>query len=561
MKKILFFSILALFSLSLKAQPTIAAFNPSSGSPGTTVILTGTNFNTSAPANIVYFGAVRATVTAASATSLTVTVPFGATYERISVTDNSSHLTGYSDAPFAPSFSCDASFTPLSFDSLISFPTHSWPRDAALADLDADGRTDIVTVSYSAAYSFGLLKNTSMGNGVSYASPVYFGSNYDKAFLEDMNGDGKKDLIAGGYSSSSIYLNNSSPGSITFSSPYSFPAPFGFEVTAVGDLDNDGRPDVAGIVSGQPNLIFTVTNSSSGGTILFSGAIGSFNSGNGPIEVYISDLDGDSSDDVIVLNSDSTISLLRNASSSFGINFDPKIDIFTNSSPKSITAADLDGDGKKEIITTSYYSNLISIFPNLSIPGTFTFGTELTMTGNNPMGVKAADLNGDGKPELVVADNNVTVYENTNSPGMISFSSGQSYPGSIGIPYNVEIADLNMDGRPEIIQANTDDFTLGGQTVTILLNEECLTGIDENQTQVNHNIYPNPFSTESLLSFDREIKNGLLVITDVMGRKVAKENFSGKEYILKRNTMVDGIYFLQVFIDDRSVISDKFIIH
>jgi len=49
------------------------------------VTIAGTNFNTTAANNIVYFGATRATVTAATATGLTVTVPAGATYKPISL--------------------------------------------------------------------------------------------------------------------------------------------------------------------------------------------------------------------------------------------------------------------------------------------------------------------------------------------------------------------------------------------------------------------------------------------------------------------------------------------
>lgn len=56
---------------------------------GTIVTLTGTNFNTTAFNSIVKFGATKASVSAASATSLTVTAPAGATYEPVSVLNTS----------------------------------------------------------------------------------------------------------------------------------------------------------------------------------------------------------------------------------------------------------------------------------------------------------------------------------------------------------------------------------------------------------------------------------------------------------------------------------------
>jgi len=65
--------------------PTISSFNPSSGLVGSTVIITGTNFSTVPANNTVRFNGVAATVTNATSTSLTVTVPSGATSGLISV--------------------------------------------------------------------------------------------------------------------------------------------------------------------------------------------------------------------------------------------------------------------------------------------------------------------------------------------------------------------------------------------------------------------------------------------------------------------------------------------
>ena len=84
--------------------PTIISFTPESGAVGTSVTITGTNFNATASNNIVYFGAVRATVTSGTTRSLTVTLPAGTTYQPISVLDNATGLTGYSSKPFITTF-------------------------------------------------------------------------------------------------------------------------------------------------------------------------------------------------------------------------------------------------------------------------------------------------------------------------------------------------------------------------------------------------------------------------------------------------------------------------
>ena len=60
--------------LATAAQPTLSGFTPTSGPVGTGVTITGTGFSATASQNVVFFGATQAPVTAASATSLTVTL-------------------------------------------------------------------------------------------------------------------------------------------------------------------------------------------------------------------------------------------------------------------------------------------------------------------------------------------------------------------------------------------------------------------------------------------------------------------------------------------------------
>src|SRR5258705_7879450 len=125
--------------------PTIISFSPTSGSIGTIVTITGTNFNTTAANNIVYFGAVKTTVTNANANTLIVTVPIGATYQPITVTTDS--LTAYSAQPFILTFtSGDSTFTQTSFASKMNFSVsgnNPFIYTASIFDLDGDGRADV----------------------------------------------------------------------------------------------------------------------------------------------------------------------------------------------------------------------------------------------------------------------------------------------------------------------------------------------------------------------------------------------------------------------------------
>ena len=148
MKKVLVSFSLCFFTFLLYAQqPVINSFTPAAGPVGTTVTITGSNFDPVAANNIVYFGAVKATVIAATATSLTVTVPTGTTYQPLSVTTNG--LTGYSSKPFNVTFanSC-GNFLPNSFAPKIDFPTVSGPvvTTPIVSDFDGDGKPDLVVM-------------------------------------------------------------------------------------------------------------------------------------------------------------------------------------------------------------------------------------------------------------------------------------------------------------------------------------------------------------------------------------------------------------------------------
>ena len=96
------------FQTSVLAQPVITSISAATGNPGTSITINGTNFNTTLADNIVYFGPVKATVSAATATSLSVTVPYGATYMPVSVENSATSLMGYSQYPFLPTYNNSA---------------------------------------------------------------------------------------------------------------------------------------------------------------------------------------------------------------------------------------------------------------------------------------------------------------------------------------------------------------------------------------------------------------------------------------------------------------------
>ncbi|CAF4303580.1 unnamed protein product, partial [Rotaria magnacalcarata] len=88
----------------------------------------------------------------------------------------------------------------------------------------------------------------------------------------------------------------------------------------------------------------------------------------------------------------------------------------TGSTPRSVNAVDVNGDGKPDIIVANYGSNNVGVLLNTG-SGTFSAQT-IYSTGILPDSVVAADVDGDGKPDIIVANygsNNVGVLLNTGN--------------------------------------------------------------------------------------------------------------------------------------------------
>lgn len=457
--------------------PAITNFTPTSGPAGTTVTITGTNFSTTPANNIVYFGSTKATVTAATSTQLTVTVPAGATYQPITV--NVAGSTAYSATPFVVTFCGTPGITTSSFAAPVKLATEtsSGPVSVFNGDLDGDGKPDLV-VANRFANTVSVFKNISSGAGdIAYAPKIDLAIGFEPISISigDLDGDGKSDLAVAifGEFKVSVFLNTSSgPGSISFASKVDFltgPAGAGPFSVAVGDLDNDGKSDLA-VANLLNHQVSVLRNISSGvGNINFAARIDlPTGAGSGPISVSIRDLDGDGKVDLVSTNtSNNKASVFRNTSSGPGvISYAPRVDLTTGTEPRAVYIGDLDSDGKADLaVANSSASNSVSVFRNTSNAGSISFALKQDFTtSNSPWDVAIADLDGDGKIDLVAADGSgfASILRNTSTgAGNVNFDSHVDFLSGTN-PVSVSVGDFDLDGKNDLALTNYngDDVSL-----------------------------------------------------------------------------------------------------
>ena len=470
--------------------PVISSFAPASGTNGTVVTISGNNFSPAPSANIVYFGAVRASVLTSSPTSLTVSVPTGATFAPITVTVNG--LIAYASTPFEPTFAgVGQAISSATFGPNQNLAAGNGPVKIVIADLDGDGKPDLVVANtydhtvwiYQNLSTNGSLTAASFAAPVVLATPAGSESPY-YVDVADLDGDGKLDIIASDYGDNliSIYRNISTPGSLTTNS-FAARVDLATGTTPIGiairDLDGDGKPEIVTANNGD-NSISIFQNISTIGNIAFTPRF--IATGGGPLNVAIGDLDGDGKPDLAVTGNSGFISLFRNNGTpgNIGTNtFDTRVDLPAQNNSVTVLIGDLDGDGKPELITTAYQPQTMSVYRNLSTPGSLTtnsFAAELDFgLAGRGHSLALADFNGDGKPdiaEVTELNSALSLFQNIGTGAFTGASLGSRVDFATGWnAWGLAAGDLDGDGRTDVVFANSYD-----NTITIYQNQTPIAG-------------------------------------------------------------------------------------
>lgn len=471
---------------------TITSCTPLLGKPGDTVMIVGTNFNTTADSNVVFIGPTKAKVATATSTLLKVAIDTGNNFSSISVTNLRTQLTAYSNFMFSPNYINSYFLTDsFNFKPRIDYTTDGASNtvfNVTLGDLDGDGRTDILVNRNTADTSSGIyiFRNTSTPgsiNSSSLASPIFYRARAGcyNVKVADIDGDGKLDVLTANKRSRnySIFRNISTVGTIALdtridSSSSTTADTSDPTVLTLADFDQDGRIDIA--FSGQfYSKMAVVRNISSPGTIRMEPPI-FFNTDIEPLTITSADFNNDGRPDIALACTTSTsIYIYKNnitstgsfSSSSFAI----ADTLITGIRPSDIAIGDLDGDNLLDVVATNANSSTFSVFKNISSGSTLNFNSAVNFLsargpGGTPSGVCLTDLNGDGKLDIIV-NNAVTattvLYKNTIS-GTGSFSASSFQLKEVfstdAFPYGNTCGDIDGDTYPDIVVGNNRAGTI-----------------------------------------------------------------------------------------------------
>jgi hypothetical protein len=392
------------------------------------------------------------------------------------------------------------------FEPAASYDSGGYETQAAaLADVNADGKPDLVVVNSCSSLS-DCVEDGSVavmfGNGDGTFQPaVTYGAGGHGAWAvaaADVNGDGRPDLVVATGSSSVAVLLNDGDGTFQPAVIYGSGG-FGVNSVAVADVNGDGKPD---LLTANECLREVDNGCSGNGTVgvLLGNGNGTFKSAvtydAGALDsgaIAVADVNGDGKPDLVAAN----LSFSNNAGGCVSVllnkgkgKFEPAV-VYASGGFEALAVVvkDVNSDGKPDIVVANQFASDNFDIGTVGVllgnaNGTFHEVVAYDSGGYDARGVDVADLNGDGKPDLVVANGCADSSCGGNGTWGILLNNGdgtfqQTVSYASGGDYDIKVVagDLNGDGKPDVVAANgcAANFDCNNGAAGVMINSSTTT--------------------------------------------------------------------------------------
>lgn len=342
----------------------------------------------------------------------------------------------------------------------------------AAGDYDHDGDIDIAvtdTDRHWAGSTISLYRNDGTGHFSLSASFPSGRTGPSGLVAADFDGDGWLDLATAHDAyivcgATMAYLINDRAGG--FGTPHLLPMPSCTRSIAAGDLDGDGDPDV---VVGHESNVFTVVINN-GGVLTRAQTVNGVPAGSITElpAVHIADIDRDGDNDVLYSSmgtgpgfGSGAIGVFRNnGNATFAAGETLPIGVYSNGGV-GLNAADVTGDGWPDILTTTDNTGYWALFPS---DGQGGFGPARTFrAGDTPKTAEVADLDRDGDLDVIVVATGsleACVYSNPGHGDFVQPVPIDMTPPALAPAFltNLQTGDIDGDGDLDLLVPYFSDF-------------------------------------------------------------------------------------------------------